>query len=197
MPTRCVPILRNGRVEEWIAATDDVQDTWSTTLRGRLLAEIAQVSGGGLDESFAAVAKAIVPELADACVIILLDHEEWPPPEHVPVTARDAVIHAEDTLVLDIGDVSGHDLTAATTMGQPRSMLRGLAWNNGPECLPSAVLTMVEDAAEGLDIASFTTAVHARLQRRPDGAWHMTRPNAGHPPPLLIPARAGTRSRRS
>ncbi len=351
--TRCVPILRNGRAEEWIAATDDVQDTWSATLRERLLAEIAQVSGGGLDESFAAVAKAIVPELADACVIMLLDHEEWPPPEHVPVTARraasatrhglparpplqdqtvvisgtvrdvlarrapctfdlsagkgmppgivptvteqwlrsadatsltlyplvaedvvlgyaatsangnspapgpadttliqgifraserpirkaldlqrarrtalrlqhahltsppavpgaslaacyepassaneiggdwyDAVIHAEDTLVLDIGDVSGHDLTAATAMGQLRSMLRGLAWNNGPECLPSAVLTMLEDAAEGLDIASFTTAVHARLQRRPDGAWHMTWSNAGHPPPLLIPARA-------
>ncbi len=75
-------------------------------------------------------------------------------------------------------------------MGQLRSMLRGLAWNNGPECLPSAVLTMLEDAAEGLDIASYTTAVHARLQRRPDGAWHMTWSNAGHPPPLLIPARA-------
>ncbi len=90
MSTRCVPILRNGHAEEWIAATDDVQDTWSATLRERLLAEIAQVSGEGLDESFAAVAKAIVPELADACVIMLLDHEEWPPPEHVPVTARRA-----------------------------------------------------------------------------------------------------------
>ncbi|WP_420716727.1 SpoIIE family protein phosphatase [Streptomyces sp. CoH17] len=63
--------------------------------------------------------------------------------------------------------------------------------------MPSAVLTMLEDAAEGLDIASFTTAVHARLQPRPDGAWHMTWSNAGHPPPLLIPARAGTRQRRS
>ncbi|MGW4025869.1 SpoIIE family protein phosphatase [Streptomyces sp. NPDC005009] len=351
--TRCVPILRNGRAEEWIAATDDIEDTWSATLREHLLAQIAQVSGGGLDEAFAAVVKAIVPELADACVIMLLAHEEWPLPEHAPVTARraassarhglparpplrdqtvvisdtvrdmlerhtpctfhlsagervppgivpavteqwltradttsvtlyplvaedivlgyaatsangdtpspgpadtellqrifhfaerpirkaldlqrarrtalrlqhahltspptvpgaslaacyepassaneiggdwyDAVVYADGTLVLDIGDVAGHDLTAATVMGQLRSMLRGLAWNNGPECMPSTVLTMLENAAEGLDIASFTTAIHARLQRHPDGAWHMTWSNAGHPPPLLIPSQA-------
>ncbi|MYS78088.1 hypothetical protein GTY88_47880, partial [Streptomyces sp. SID5926] len=65
--------------------------TWSATLRERLLAQIAQVSGESLDESFAAVVQAIVPELADACVIMLLGHEEWPLPEHVPVTARRAV----------------------------------------------------------------------------------------------------------
>ncbi|MFI9284662.1 SpoIIE family protein phosphatase [Streptomyces werraensis] len=351
--TRCVPILRNGRADEWIAASDDVEDTWSATLRERLIAQIAQVSGGGLDEAFAAVVKAIVPELADACVIMLLDQEEWPLPGHAPVTARraasstrhglparpplrhqtvvisdtvrdmlerqapctfhlpvgkgvppgivptvtehwlmsadatsvtlyplvaedivlgyavtsangdapapdpadiellqrifrfaeppirkaldlqqarrtalrlqhahltsppavpgaslaacyepassaneiggdwyDAVVYADGTLVLDIGDVAGHDLTAATVMGQLRSMLRGLAWNKGPECMPSTVLTMLENAAEGLDTASFTTAIHARLQRHVDGAWHMTWSNAGHPPPLLMPAQA-------
>lgn len=351
--SRCVPILRNGRAEEWIAATDDIEDTWNAALREHLLAQIAQVSGGGLDESFAAVVNAIVPELADACVIMLLTQEEWPLPGHVPVAARraasstrhglparpplrdqtivvsdtvrdmlerrtprtlrlppgasvppgvvpavteqwlrtanatsvtlyplvaedivlgyavisanedspapgpadterlqrifqfaerpirkaldlqrarrtalrlqhahltspptvsgaslaacyepassaneiggdwyDAVVHTDGTLVLDIGDVAGHDLTAATAMGQLRSMLRGLAWNNGPEFLPSAVLTMLENAAEGLDIASFATAIHSRLQRLPDGTWRMTWANAGHPPPLLVPARA-------
>ncbi|WP_333734412.1 PP2C family protein-serine/threonine phosphatase, partial [Streptomyces sp. IBSBF 3010] len=100
------------------------------------------------------------------------------------------VVYADDTLALDIGDVAGHDLTAATAMGQLRSMLRGLAWNNSPECMPSTVLTMLESAAEGLNVASFTTAIHARLRRQPDSSWHMVWSNAGHPPPLLIPAEA-------
>lgn len=65
-------------------------------------------------------------------------------------------------------------------MGQLRNMLRGPAWNHGPECLPSAVLTM-------LDIASFARAVQARLQRLPDGTWRLTWANAGHPPPLPVP----------
>ncbi len=101
----------------------------------------------------------------------------------------DAITLPDGTLVLDIGDVAGHDLGAATVMGQMRSMLRALAWNKGCDCTPAAVLTMLDDAAEGLDAGSFTTVVHTHLRRRPDGTWRMTWSNAGHPPPLLIPAR--------
>ncbi|CAL9617870.1 hypothetical protein SUDANB38_05810 [Streptomyces sp. enrichment culture] len=354
--TRCVPILRKGRAEEWVAAAADVEDSWVAALRERLLAQVAEVSGGSLDDAFDALVRVIVPDLADSCVVLLLSPEEWPLPDHATVTARrvasatrpglparpalkgqsvtvggavrevlesraprtfrlpaggrvppglvpavterwlaaanatsltlvplavddivigyaaastngdtpvpgpaevellrrvfhlaqrpirraldlqqarrtalrlqrahltdppavpgaslaacyqpassadeiggdwyDAIVHADDSLVLDIGDVAGHDLTAATTMGQLRSMLRGLVWNKGPGCTPAALLSMLEDAAEGLDIASFTTAVHTHLRRRPDGTWAMAWSNAGHPPPLLVPARGRPR----
>ncbi|MFC8493382.1 SpoIIE family protein phosphatase [Streptomyces sp. NPDC057235] len=356
MATRCVPIVRDGRADEWIAATVDIEDTWGAELREHLLARVAQTSGGGLDAAFAAVADSVVPDLTDACVILLLSHEEWPLPEHATVTARrvasatrpglppapapmgqsvtvtpamrevlesreprtfrlpvdgrippglvpevterwlaasgatsmtlvplvvddivlgyataatsgdtpvpepadvellrevlhhaqrpirkvldlqqarrtalrlqraqltrppevpgavlaaryqpaspaneiggdwyDAITLPDGTVVLDIGDVAGHDLGAATVMGQMRSMLRGLAWNKGPECTPAAVLAMLDDAAEGLDVGSFTTVVHTHLYRCPDGTWRMTWSNAGHPPPLLIPARGEPR----
>ncbi|MEU3660294.1 SpoIIE family protein phosphatase [Streptomyces sp. NPDC032940] len=356
MSTRCVPILRGGRAEEWVAATVDVEDTWRATLGERLLAQVAEVSGESLEDTFAAVVRMIVPELADSCVVLLLSHEEWPLPENETVTVRrvasatrpglparpalrgqsltvtdtvrevleggtprtfllpadgripeglvpavterwltaadatsltliplvvdntvlgyaatstngdtpapapadiellrralhlahqpirrvldlqqarstalrlqhahlteppavpgallaacyrpaspaheiggdwyDALTHPDGTLVLDIGDVAGHDLVAATAMGQLRSMLRGLAWNRGPDCTPAALLSMLDDAADGLNIASFTTAVHTHLRRRPDGTWRMAWSNAGHPPPLLVPARGEPR----
>ncbi|MFE0652063.1 PP2C family protein-serine/threonine phosphatase [Streptomyces sp. NPDC059534] len=325
-------------------------------LRESLLAQVAEVSGGSPDEAFVAVVKVVVPELADACLILLLSHEEWPLPENATVTARrvasatrpglpappalrgqrvtvtdtvrevlesrvprtfllpeggpvpsglvpavterwlvaaeatsltlvplvvddivlgyaatstngdtpvpaapdtellrevlhhaqrpirkavdlqqarrtalalqrahltrppdvpgaslaacyqpasssheiggdwyDALVHPDGTLVLDIGDVAGHDLAAATAMGQLRSMLRALAWHQGPERTPATVLSLLDDVAVGLSIAPFTTAVHTHLRRRPDGTWHMTWSNAGHPPPLLVPAQGTPR----
>ncbi|MEU3460398.1 SpoIIE family protein phosphatase [Streptomyces sp. NPDC006733] len=356
MTTRGVPIVRDGQVDEWIAATVDVEDTWSTSLRDRLVAQVAEASGGSLAEAFAEVVKVVVPELADACVILLLSHDEWPLPDNAPVSARrvasaargdlpppaplkaqqvtatdavrhvlhsglpktialspghpappdlvpevteqwlaasgatsltlvplvvdelvlgyavavstgdsplpgpaevellrevlhharrpirkvldlqqarrtalklqrahltqppavpggslaacyqpasssteiggdwyDAILHPDGTLTLDIGDVAGHDLTAATAMGQMRSMLRALAWSKGPDGTPSTVLSLLDDAAEGLNIATFTTAVHSHLRRQADGSWLMSWSNAGHPPPLLLPARGEPR----
>ncbi|MEU2305612.1 SpoIIE family protein phosphatase [Streptomyces misionensis] len=352
MSTRCVPILHHGRAKEWVAATDDVEETWRATLREHVLARVAEVAAGSLEEVFAAVVRTVVPELADSCVALLLSHEEWPLPKNATVTARrvasairpglpaapalrgqsvpvtstvremlesrvprtfrlppagrfpadlvpavterwliaagatsltlvplvvdgtvlgyaatstngdtpvpgpedvellrkvlhlaqrpihrvldlqrarrialrlqrahltepptvpgasvaacyepassadeiggdwyDAIVHSDGTLALDIGDVAGHDLTAATAMGQLRSMCRGLAWNMGPECTPGTLLAMLDDAADGLAIASFATAVHTHLRRCPDGTWRMAWSNAGHPPPLLVPTR--------
>ncbi|MFB6836891.1 SpoIIE family protein phosphatase [Streptomyces sp. NPDC056361] len=356
LSTRSVPIVQEGRVTEWIAATADVEDTWGTQLRESLLAQVAAASGGSPEEAFAAVVEVVVPELADACLILLLSHEEWPLPENATVTARrvasatrpglpappallgqrvtvtetvrevlergvprtfllpeggpvppdlvpavterwlvasgatsltlvplvvedivlgyaatatngdtpvpaaadvellrevlhhaqrpirkavdlqqarrtalalqrahltrppevpgadlaaryepasssheiggdwyDAIVHPDGTLVLDIGDVAGHDLAAATAMGQLRSMLRALAWHKGPDRTPATVLSMLDDVAEGLAGAPFTTAVHTHLRPRPDGTWHMTWSNAGHPPPLLVPAHGSPR----
>lgn len=348
---RAVPVLRDGRVVEWIGATADVEDTWRAQLRERLLAKVAVVTGASLDEAFGEVVKVVVPELADACLVLLLSHDEWPLPEHARVTARrvasvtrpglpappallgqtveitrtvrevlekrtprtfiipaDGMIppdvvpavterwlvasgatsvtlvplvvdgavlgyaatstngdspapgateaellrevlhHAQQpirkvldlqqarrtalglqraqltrppavpgasvaacyqpassaneiggdwydvftlpdgTLVLDVGDVAGHDLTAATAMTQMRSMLRALAYSCGSDAAPARVLAQFDEVAEGLDAAPFATAVHTHLRRRGDGRWQMTWSNAGHPPPLLIPA---------
>ncbi|GLW72770.1 hypothetical protein Kpho02_50690 [Kitasatospora phosalacinea] len=356
MSTRCVPVLRHGRAEEWVAATVDVEEKWRAALHERVLARVAEVAAGSLEEVFAPVVRAVVPELADSCVILLLSHEEWPLPRNSTVTARrvasevrpglpaapalrsqsvtvtgavrellegrvprtfrfpatgrfpdgllpavterwlsaagatsltliplvldgtvlgyaatstngdtpvpgphdvellrkvlhlaqrpihrvldlqrarhtalylqhahlieppvvpgaslaacyqpassiheiggdwyDAFVHSDGTLALDIGDVAGHDLTAATAMGQLRSMCRGLAWSMGPDCEPGTVLAMLDDAADGLATASFATAVHTQLRRRPDGTWWTAWSNAGHPPPLLIPSEGAPR----
>ncbi|WP_327350940.1 SpoIIE family protein phosphatase [Streptomyces sp. NBC_01304] len=348
--TRAVPVVRDGQVEEWVAANLDVEDTWRAWLRERLITQVAAVTGPGLNDAFAEVVKVVVPELTDACLILLLSHDTWPLPEHARVTARrvasatrpglpappalrnqsvlvapalreildkriprtfrfpaggpvpphllpavterwlaatgatsltlvplavddvvlgyaatstngdtpmpgpadiellrdvlhhaqqpirkvldlqharrtalglqrahltrppdvpgaelaasyqpassadeiggdwyDAFLLPDQTLVLDVGDVAGHDLTAATAMGQMRSMLRALAYRGGPKAAPAMVLSRLDEVADGLGITPFTTAVHAHLTRQPAGTWLLAWSNAGHPPPLLIP----------
>ncbi|KQV18612.1 MULTISPECIES: SpoIIE family protein phosphatase [unclassified Kitasatospora] len=103
----------------------------------------------------------------------------------------DAFLLSEGPLVLTIGDVSGHDLTAATTMGQLRAMLRSLAYNRTRTQTPADVLTALDRAADGLGVGTFATAVHLHLTRTgpgPGPAWQAAWSNAGHPPPLLLPA---------
>ncbi|MFD4371893.1 SpoIIE family protein phosphatase [Streptomyces sp. NPDC058486] len=356
LTTRSVPVLRDGSISEWVAATADVEDAWGTQLRERLLGQVAAVSGASLPEAFAEVVKVVVPELTDACLILLLSHDEWPLPDHAGVTARriasatrpglpappalrgqrvavtaavrevldrrepvtfrlepgtrvppgliptvserwlhasgatsltliplivedlvlgyaatssngdtplpgpaetellrevlhhaqrpirkvldlqrarrtalglqrahlteppsvrggtlaaryqpasssgeiggdwyDAFTLPDGTLVLDIGDVAGHDLTAATAMGQMRSMLRALAYAGGPDATPDAVLDRLDQVSAGLGTAPLATALHAALRRRADGAWRLTWSNAGHPPPLVVPAHGDAR----
>jgi len=83
--------------------------------------------------------------------------------------------------------VAGHDLAAATGMGQLRSMLRGIAYSHADRHTPGEILTELDVAATGLDVAPFATAVQLHLV--PDaGGWQVTWSNAGHPPPLLLPA---------
>lgn len=345
--SRAVPILREGRVTEWIGATADIEDGWRARLRQQLLAQIAATTGPGLHEAFTAMTRAVVPDLTDACLLLLLpDDEDAPsrtatrvataaradlpeppalcdqsmaltplmaeviarrtprtialsadgriPPDLVPpvsaewLTAagatsltliplvvddtalayaatatcgdspppspadtellREVLHHAQQplrkildhqkarhtalslqrahltrppnipgasvaacyrpadstdeiggdwydvftlpdgTVVLDIGDVAGHDLAAATAMGQLRSMLRALAYNRPRGVSPGRVLQRLDAVAEGLAAAPLTTAVHTHLTREPDGRWQLAWSNAGHPPPLLIPA---------
>ncbi|GHG08674.1 hypothetical protein GCM10017667_45840 [Streptomyces filamentosus] len=350
MTSRSVPVLRDGVVAEWVSASADVEDSWGTQLRERLLAQVAAVSGETLHEAFAEVVKVVVPELADACLILLLSHDEWPLPDRAEVTARriasatrrglpappalrgqrvtvtrtvrevlarrvpvtfrldpgapvppgliptvserwltasgstsltliplivddlvlgyaatssngdtpvpgpaetellrevlhhaqrpirkvfdlqrarhtalglqrahltepptvpggtlaaryqpassaeeiggdwyDAFTLPDGTLVLDIGDVAGHDLKAATAMGQMRSMLRALAYAGGPGARPDAVLGRLDHVSAGLGTAPLATALHTSLNRRPDATWLLTWSSAGHPPPLVVP----------
>ncbi|MFF6883211.1 SpoIIE family protein phosphatase [Streptomyces sp. NPDC012421] len=351
LSTRSVPVLQDGRITEWVTATADVEDSWGTRLRERLLAQVAAVSEASLPDAFAEVVNVVVPELADACLILLLSHDEWPLPEHAGVTARriasatrpglpappalrgqrvavtpavravlngrepvtfrlepgapvppglvptvserwltasgatsltlvplivddlvlgyaatssngdtpipgpaenellrevlhhaqrpirkvldlqqarrtalglqrahltepppvcggtlaaryqpatssgeiggdwyDAFTLPDGTLVLDIGDVAGHDLTAATAMGQMRSMLRALAYAGGPEAAPDEVLARLDQVSAGLSTAPLATSLHASLRREPGGTWLLAWSSAGHPPPLLVPA---------
>lgn len=88
------------------------------------------------------------------------------------------------TLAVVIGDVTGHDMDAATRMGQLRSMLRALAWrSDGP---PSDVLRRMDAANLGTALAATGSVVLAVLGA-PDasGARDVVWSNAGHLTPAL------------
>ena len=88
-------------------------------------------------------------------------------------------------LTLVIGDVAGHDRTAAAAMAQVRNVLRGVAQVIGDP--PAAVLSALDQAMRGLELDALTSAVLCNVE--PDGAGLTLRwSNAGHPPPLLLSA---------
>ena len=87
-------------------------------------------------------------------------------------------------LAVGVGDVAGHDLSAAAAMGQLRSMLRALAYET--EGAPSDVVRRLDRVASRLDVTGFTTLVFGRICRRA-GVTLFRWANAGHPPPVLVP----------
>lgn len=99
----------------------------------------------------------------------------------------DSLVLPDGSVTLTIGDIAGHDLDAATSMSQLRSMLRVIAYDESGPDAPARSLTRLDRVVEGLEIAPLVTAVHTCLE--PDGdRWHAAWSNAGHPPPLLLPA---------
>ncbi|MEU0953726.1 SpoIIE family protein phosphatase [Streptomyces niveus] len=140
-----------------------------------------------LQQSFLAV-----PPSVEGLVITALYHPADSAAE-VGGDWYDAVRLSADSLALSIGDIAGHDVDAATAMGRVNSMLRGLAYDSGPAASPAATLSRLDRIVQALDSPSMVTAVHAVLHRQADDAWHIALSNAGHPPPLLIPADAPSR----
>ncbi len=86
-------------------------------------------------------------------------------------------------LALAVGDVVGHDMTAAAAMGQLRAALRTLALEEDLD--PGAVLGRLAEANRMLDITTYATVLFARLVRA-GGEWNLTWASAGHLPPLLV-----------
>lgn len=89
------------------------------------------------------------------------------------------VVEAGDGLALVIGDVQGHGVQAAATMGQLRSAVRAFALGDRP---PDEVLSGTNHLLIDLDPGQFASCCYVRL----DPATGQTRAaRAGHPPPLL------------
>ncbi|MET7827077.1 SpoIIE family protein phosphatase [Streptomyces sp. NPDC005386] len=94
---------------------------------------------------------------------------------------------AADRVAISVGDITGHDMGAATLMGQVRSMLRQADLDH-PGQGPARALSAMEHANARLQINASGTLIHAHLRPHPgsaDGTWEMTWTNAGHPPPLV------------
>jgi serine phosphatase RsbU (regulator of sigma subunit) len=85
--------------------------------------------------------------------------------------------------MLAVGDVSGHDIEAAATMGQLRNLVRGDAYGRADE--PGPLLSQLDRAVHGLRVPAAATAVLARTRRDGDD-FVVSFSNAGHPPPLLL-----------
>ncbi|MFE5894459.1 SpoIIE family protein phosphatase [Streptomyces sp. NPDC056468] len=98
----------------------------------------------------------------------------------------DAFELKDGTLALVIGDVVGHDLTAAAGMAQLHGILRSLAWDHtGP---PGAVVDRLDDAMPAITTVPMATLVLAQVEGHPHtGPWTLHWTSAGHPPPLLLP----------
>ncbi|MGW2385610.1 SpoIIE family protein phosphatase [Streptomyces sp. NPDC001658] len=89
------------------------------------------------------------------------------------------VVEAGDGLALVIGDVQGHGVQAAATMGQVRSVVRAFALGDRP---PDEVMSGTNHLLIDLDPGLFASCCYIRL----DPATGLARvARAGHPPPLL------------
>ena len=90
---------------------------------------------------------------------------------------------------LAIGDVMGHDITAAAAMGQLRSVLRTCAWSGAS---PAGVLDRLDELVQHFDMAQYATCIYARLEpaRLLGGrlAARLSWASAGHLPMLLLRA---------
>ncbi|MFQ1004115.1 SpoIIE family protein phosphatase [Modestobacter sp. SSW1-42] len=96
----------------------------------------------------------------------------------------DAFRHADGSVDLVIGDVVGHDIGAAATMGQLRSLLRGIAVSGAAG--PAQVLDTMDTAIAQLGLATYATVGMGRLERDPSGATRLRWASAGHPPPVVL-----------
>jgi PAS domain S-box-containing protein len=92
----------------------------------------------------------------------------------------DVVQLASGRVGVAIGDVAGHGLRAASSMGQLRMALRAYAIRDEA---PAEVLTKLHQLVRGLMPKEMATLVYLVLDVE---AGMVTFANAGHPPPLLI-----------
>ncbi|SNS94415.1 Serine phosphatase RsbU, regulator of sigma subunit [Micrococcales bacterium KH10] len=89
---------------------------------------------------------------------------------------------AENVAGFVIGDVVGHDIEAAATMGQLRSVIRSYAFELVD---PALVLARTDRLASGMRLPRQASAVYGTLIGT-DCGWELEYSRAGHLPPLLV-----------
>ena len=103
----------------------------------------------------------------------------------------DAFLTPGGSLGVTVGDVTGHDRTAAALAGQMRNMLRGIVCAlDGDE--PGRVLTTLDRALDATGATALATALVARVDRAPSGgSGRRGVPLVQCRPPSPAPRRAG------
>jgi serine/threonine-protein kinase RsbW len=92
----------------------------------------------------------------------------------------DVAVMPAGEVALAVGDVAGHDITAAATMAQLRSAYRALRVHTSG---PGHLIELVQGVWGSLDLHRMATSVFARLKPA-SGALCIA--SAGHPPPVVI-----------
>jgi PAS domain S-box-containing protein len=101
----------------------------------------------------------------------------------------DALVLPDGSAGLAVGDVVGHDITAAAAMGQLRGLLQACSWeldaDGGDD--PGRVLDRLDRLVQAFEVTGLATVFYARAQRQrgPAGHWAMSYAAAGHPPPMV------------
>ncbi len=97
----------------------------------------------------------------------------------------DAVPGPDGATVLVLGDVAGHDVSAAATMAQVRGLLRGIACSSLSS--PADLLSSLDRALRLVQVDTLVTVAVATVRVGPtDGSALLRWSNAGHPPPVLL-----------
>ncbi|WP_162392859.1 GAF domain-containing SpoIIE family protein phosphatase [Goekera deserti] len=124
-----------------------------------------------------------------------------PAPDHLNVVVRyapaeqeaqiggdwyDAFVQPDGSTMLVIGDVAGHDSSAAVVMGQLRGLIRAIGYDS--DAGPAEVLARSDVAATGLRVDAYATVLVARIEQVPGDLTtrRLLWSNAGHPPPVLL-----------
>ncbi|MEU8398338.1 GAF domain-containing SpoIIE family protein phosphatase [Nonomuraea sp. NPDC048892] len=133
--------------------------------------------------------RSLLPESLPALAPLHLIARYTPARTHAEVGGDwyDALLLPDGTLAFTIGDVIGHDLRATARMSQLRHMLRALALDRpGP---PDDVVCRLDQALENLHEPDVMATLIFGVARTLDaGSFVLAWSNAGHPPPLLVPA---------
>jgi GAF domain-containing protein len=100
----------------------------------------------------------------------------------------DAFRQPDGTAVLVVGDVVGHDIKAAASMGQLRGVIRTIGHTTSGS--PAKTLALADQAADGLQVRVMASAIVASIREttppgRPD-IFTLQWSNAGHLPPLVV-----------
>ncbi|WP_328292696.1 SpoIIE family protein phosphatase [Kineococcus sp. NBC_00420] len=194
----CVPLRARGRTVGLITLFHGVERGELGAEDLLLATEIADRAGLALDNARLYEAQ---HRMAEALQRSLLTSPVEP--DHVQIVVRyqpaahaaevggdwyDAFLTPDGATVLVIGDVMGHDITAAAGMSQVRSLLRGIAYTTGAS--PAGVLSGLDAAMAGLAVDTTATVVVGRLEQTEDERHRdITRfrwANAGHPAPVLL-----------
>lgn len=127
--------------------------------------------------------RAMLPEQAEVQGLDIWTYYA-PNSEHAQVGGDwyDVLQIAPDVVGIVIGDVVGHDVEAAASMGQLRSVVRAYAYEIET---PGPVLERVDQLVAGMRIPRAASLVLATLRRSASG-WDLEYSRAGHLPALLV-----------
>lgn len=92
----------------------------------------------------------------------------------------DVALMPSGELAIGVGDVAGHDITAAATMAQLRSACRALRAHASD---PVSLIRVLHETWDHLDLERMATAVFARIDPR---SRQLRVASAGHPAPVVI-----------